>query len=57
MLVPPEESLRAFQRAGGVKRLEVPPGVGHFNWQCPDAPLFRNVNGLARDWPREHLPG
>jgi pimeloyl-ACP methyl ester carboxylesterase len=57
VLVPPEESLHAFKRAGDPKRLELLPGVGHFNWQRADSALFSQVTGVALDWLRVHLTG
>jgi alpha-beta hydrolase superfamily lysophospholipase len=55
-LVPAEESQRLFARAGEPRRLEIVPGLGHFDWVMPNTPGFRRVIDLAVDFLREVFP-
>jgi pimeloyl-ACP methyl ester carboxylesterase len=55
-LVPTDESRSLFARAGQPRRLEILPGVGHFDWVMPGSPGFRRVTDLAVSFMQEVLP-
>jgi pimeloyl-ACP methyl ester carboxylesterase len=42
-LVPPDESRHVFERAGAPRRLEVLPGIGHFDWVMAGSHGFAEV--------------
>jgi fermentation-respiration switch protein FrsA (DUF1100 family) len=46
-LVPADESRWLFARAGEPRRLEILPGLDHFNWVLPNNPGFRRVADLV----------
>jgi alpha-beta hydrolase superfamily lysophospholipase len=50
VLVAPDESLAAFERAGEPKRLILLEGMGHFNWLNPQHPVFARVRAAVLDW-------
>jgi Pyruvate/2-oxoglutarate dehydrogenase complex, dihydrolipoamide acyltransferase (E2) component, and related enzymes len=50
VLVAPDESLVAFQRAGEPKRLVLLEGMGHFNWLNSQHPVFGRVLGELTNW-------
>lgn len=53
-LVPPEESLALYARAGEPKRLVVLKGYGHY--QVYAEPAFGEVMRESVAWYRQHLP-
>jgi pimeloyl-ACP methyl ester carboxylesterase len=55
-LVPIEESRSIAARAGQSSRLEVIPGMGHFDWVIPGSPGFRRVADLVVEFLHESLP-
>jgi dipeptidyl aminopeptidase/acylaminoacyl peptidase len=55
-LVPPEESRRLYAQAGEPKRLELLPGLGHFDWVLPSSPGFAAVVGRAVTFLEDVLP-
>ncbi|GAB4425450.1 MAG: alpha/beta fold hydrolase [Chloroflexi bacterium OHK40] len=55
-LVPVEEARALAAQAGPGCRLEIIPGMGHFDWVAPGSPGFRQVSGLAVSFLREVLP-
>jgi hypothetical protein len=55
-LVPVEESRRMFERAGEPRRLEVVPGLDHFDWVMPNSPGFGRVTNLIINFLEEFLP-
>lgn len=55
-LVPLEESRSLFAQAGEPRRLEVLPGVSHFNWVMPNQPEFGHIANLVVEFLQEHLP-
>jgi pimeloyl-ACP methyl ester carboxylesterase len=55
-LVPIEESRSLAACAGQSCRLEVIPGMGHFDWVMPGSPGFRRVADLVVEFLRESLP-
>lgn len=50
VLVSPEESLAAWQRAGDPKRLVLLTGMGHFNWLNSQHPIFQRILREITDW-------
>jgi fermentation-respiration switch protein FrsA (DUF1100 family) len=50
VLVAPDESLVAFQRAGEPKRLVLLEGMGHFHWLNSQHPVFGRVLGELTNW-------
>jgi pimeloyl-ACP methyl ester carboxylesterase len=55
-LVPLDESRHLWARSGEPRRLDVLPGVGHFDWAAPNTPGFAAVTELAVGFLREVLP-
>jgi pimeloyl-ACP methyl ester carboxylesterase len=55
-LVPADESRSLAARAGPSCRLEILPGMGHFDWVLPSSPAFRRVADLAVGFFQEALP-
>jgi pimeloyl-ACP methyl ester carboxylesterase len=55
-LVPVEESRSIAAHAGGSCRLEVIPGMSHFDWVMPRSPGFRRVADLVVGFLEETLP-
>jgi pimeloyl-ACP methyl ester carboxylesterase len=55
-LVPVDESRSIAARAGQSSRLEVIPGMGHFDWIMPGSPGFRRVADLVVNFLGESLP-
>jgi dienelactone hydrolase len=55
-MVPAEESRSIAAQAGASCRLEVIPGMAHFDWVMPSSPGFRRVADLVVDFLRETLP-
>jgi pimeloyl-ACP methyl ester carboxylesterase len=55
-LVPPNESRSLFARAGEPRRLEVLPGMGHFDWVLPGSDGFRRVLDLTLGFLSAALP-
>lgn len=55
-LVPADESRHMFARAGQGRRLEIVPGIGHFDWVLPSSSGFRRVTDLIVEFMREVLP-
>jgi uncharacterized protein len=53
-LVPPEESVQLYQRAGNPKKLVVLKGYGHYEVYLE--PAFSEVMRATLDWYQEHLP-
>lgn len=53
-LVPPDESMQLYARAGEPKRLVVLKGYGHYEVYLE--PAFSEVMRAALDWYRQHLP-
>jgi dipeptidyl aminopeptidase/acylaminoacyl peptidase len=53
-LVPPDESMQLYARAGEPKRLVVLKGYGHY--EVYREPAFSEVMRAALDWYRQHLP-
>ena len=53
-LVPPDESIQLYARAGEPKRLVVLKGYGHYEVYLE--PAFSEVMRAALDWYRQHLP-
>ncbi|MFN8489680.1 MAG: alpha/beta fold hydrolase [Caldilineaceae bacterium] len=56
LLVPVDEARQLYQHAGEPCRLEIMPGLDHFNWVMPNQPGFRQVTGLIVTFLQEHLP-
>jgi hypothetical protein len=54
-LVPADESRSLWARAGEPRRLEVVPGMGHFDWAAPSSPGFARVAELVVGFLREAL--
>lgn len=54
-LVPVEESRSMFARAGEGRRLEIVPGMGHFDWVMPSSSGFRRVADLIADFMQKVL--
>ncbi|MCX2726693.1 alpha/beta fold hydrolase [Thermomicrobium sp. 4228-Ro] len=50
VLVAPDESLAAFERAREPKRLALLDGMGHFNWLNPGHPVFTRVLAEVTAW-------
>ena len=55
-LVPVEEAYSIAAQAGQGCRLEVVPGMGHFDWVMPASPGFRRVADLVVDFIRAAFP-
>ena len=55
-LVPAEESSSLFANAQGTKRLEILPGLGHFDWVAAGSPGFQQIASLAVEFLEENLP-
>jgi alpha-beta hydrolase superfamily lysophospholipase len=55
-LVPVDESRSLFERAGSPRRLEVLPGVGHFDWVMPGSHGFTDVTQRVIRFLQEVLP-
>ncbi len=55
-LVPVAESNSLFDKAQEPKRLEVVPGLGHFDWVAAGSAGFEKVSGLAVGFLEENLP-
>jgi len=55
-LVPAEESASLFANAEGTKRLEILPGLGHFDWVAAGSPGFQQIANLAVEFLEENLP-
>ncbi len=55
VLVAPDESLAAYERAREPKRLVLLDGMGHFNWLNPDHPLFQRIVSEITAWLHEQL--
>jgi pimeloyl-ACP methyl ester carboxylesterase len=55
-LVPADESRELFERAGSPRRLELLPGVGHFDWVMPGSPGFADVTQRIVRFLQEGLP-
>jgi fermentation-respiration switch protein FrsA (DUF1100 family) len=55
-LVPVDEARSLAARAGEGCRLEVIPGMGHFDWVAPRSPGFRRVADLAVEFLARALP-
>ncbi len=55
-LVPADESRSLFARAGEPRRLEILPGMGHFDWVTAGSPGFRRVTDLVLAFLREAVP-
>jgi pimeloyl-ACP methyl ester carboxylesterase len=55
-LVPVEESSGLMANAGEPKRLEVLPGLGHFDWVAAGSPGFQQIAGLAVEFLEQYLP-
>jgi fermentation-respiration switch protein FrsA (DUF1100 family) len=55
-LVPADESRSLFARAGEPRRLEIVPGLGHFDWVLAHSSGFRRVTDLAVGFLEQHLP-
>ncbi|MFN0316506.1 MAG: alpha/beta hydrolase [Burkholderiales bacterium] len=53
-LVPPEESVHLYQRAGEPKKLVILKGYGHYEVYLE--PAFSEVMRATLDWYQEHLP-
>jgi fermentation-respiration switch protein FrsA (DUF1100 family) len=53
-LVPPEESMQLYARAGEPKKLVVLKGCGHYEVYAE--PAFREVMQATLSWYQEHLP-
>src|SRR5919199_970941 len=55
-LVPPDESRQVFKRAGEPRRLEVLPGIGHFDWVLAGSHGFGEVMQRVTRFLVEVLP-
>jgi alpha-beta hydrolase superfamily lysophospholipase len=55
-LVPPDESRQMFQRAGSPRRLEVLPGIGHFDWVMPGSHAFKRMTEPVTRFLQDVLP-
>lgn len=55
-LVPVGESKNLFTKAEEPKRLEVLPGLGHFDWVAAGSPGFEKISGLAVEFLEQNLP-
>ncbi len=55
-LVPLEEAQAIAARAGASCRLEVVPGISHFNWVMPGSPGFAQVTGSIVSFLQTALP-
>jgi fermentation-respiration switch protein FrsA (DUF1100 family) len=55
-LVPPDEARELFERAGSPRRLELLPGLGHFDWVMPSSPGFRQVTERVTRFLQDVLP-
>jgi pimeloyl-ACP methyl ester carboxylesterase len=55
-LVPPEEARHLFERAGSPRRLDLMPGLGHFDWVMPGSHGFLNVTERVVGFLRDVLP-
>jgi alpha-beta hydrolase superfamily lysophospholipase len=55
-LVPPDESRHFFERAGSPRRLEILPGLGHFDWVLPSSSGFQSVTGGVVRFLQDVLP-
>ncbi len=55
VLVAPDESLAAFERAREPKRLVLLDGMGHFNWLNPNHPVFARVVETITTWLRDRI--
>jgi fermentation-respiration switch protein FrsA (DUF1100 family) len=55
-LVPADESRGLFARARDPRRLEIVPGMGHFDWLMASSPGFRRVTDTATRFLQEVLP-
>jgi pimeloyl-ACP methyl ester carboxylesterase len=55
-LVPPDEARELFERAGSPRRLELVPGLGHFDWVMPSSPGFRQVTERVTRFLQDVLP-
>jgi len=55
-LVPPDESRHLYEQAGSPRRLELLPGVGHFDWVMAGSNGFRQVMQRVIDFLVEVVP-
>jgi alpha-beta hydrolase superfamily lysophospholipase len=55
-LVPPDESRHMFERAGSPRRMEVLPGVGHFDWVMPGSHGFKDVTQRIARFLQDVMP-
>lgn len=55
-LVPVAEARAIAAQAGPSCRLELIPGMGHFDWVAPSSPGFKQVAGLTVSFLQEVLP-
>lgn len=55
VLVAPEESIVAHQRAREPKKLLLVPRMGHFNWLNPQHPIFAEITREILDWLKRWL--
>ena len=55
-LVPVAEAQCLAAHAGAACRLEIIPGMGHFNWVLPNCPGFKQVTELTLAFLHEVLP-
>ena len=55
-LVPPDESRQLFERAGSPRRMEVLPGVGHFDWVMPGSHGFKDVTQRIARFLQDVMP-
>ena len=55
-LVPPDESRHLFERAGSPRRMEVLPGVGHFDWVMPGSHGFKDVTQRIARFLQDVMP-
>lgn len=55
-LVPLDESCSLFAHAGEPRRLDIVPGMRHFDWVMPSSPGFRHVTEVAVRFLQEFLP-
>jgi pimeloyl-ACP methyl ester carboxylesterase len=55
-LVPPAEAREMFERAASPRRLELLPGLGHFDWVMPNSPGFRQVTERVTRFLQDVLP-
>jgi dienelactone hydrolase len=55
-LVPVSEARSIAERAGASCRVEIIPGMGHFNWVMPSQPGFKRVTDLVVEFLGENMP-